>query len=310
MVDLAEFAKEMIRTPARLKPGDTIGIVAPAGPFDKKLFERGLAVLESMGFQFVVSDRLFMQKGYLAGSDTHRADLINRLFEDQAIQAIVCARGGFGSMRILPLLDFELIRRHPKIFVGFSDVSALLSALCAQCQMVVFHGPVITTLADAPRETKDGLLAAVSSDRPVEIQLTGGRTIRPGVASGPVCGGNLTTLCHLVGTPFSPCFADQILFFEDRGEETYRIDRMLFQMKLAGCFDELAGLVLGTFTDCGALENIYKIIANLFADVDIPILAGLDAGHGNPNITIPMGVEATLDADRHLLTYHQAATAG
>ena len=305
---MAEFAKEMIRIPARLKPGDTIGIVAPAGSFNKKLFESGLGVLESLGFRLSVPDRIFEQKGYLAGSDIHRANLINRLFEDQAIQAIVCARGGFGSMRTLPLLDFDLIRRHPKIFIGFSDVSAILSVLYTQCQMVAFHGPVTTTLADACRETRDGLLAAVSSDRPVEIHLTGGRTIRPGFASGPVVGGNLTTLCHLVGTPYAPCFANQILFLEDRGEETYRIDRMLFQMKLAGCFDKLAGLVLGAFTDCGPLENIYKIIGNIFAEDDIPIMAGLDAGHMNLNITLPIGLDATLDTDRNVMSYHRAAT--
>jgi len=307
---LAHPKKEPIRIPARLKPGDTVGIVAPAGPFNKKIFASGIRALESMGFRVLVPGTLFERKGYLAGSDGHRADLINRLFEDREIQAIVCARGGFGSMRTLPLLDFELIRRNPKVFVGFSDVSALLAALCVEGHMVAFHGPVVTTLANAPEETKAGLLAAVSSDRRIEIRLSRGKTLRSGSVSGRVCGGNLTTLCHLVGTPFAPRFVDGILFLEDHGEQTYRIDRMLYQMKLAGCFDGLAGLMLGTFTECGPLKDIYKIVTNVFEDTAIPILAGLDAGHGEQNITFPIGLAATLDADRHSVSYHRAATTG
>ena len=305
---MAENSKDVIRTPARLRPGDTIGIIAPAGSFDRKQFESGLGVLKNMGFQLNVPGNLLDPKGYLAGSDAHRADLVNKLFADKTIQAIVCARGGFGSMRILPLLDFELIRRHPKIFVGFSDISAILSALYTRCCMIAFHGPVVTSLADASHKTKDALLTAVSSSRPVEFQPNNGLTIRPGTAKGSVCGGNLTTLCHLVGTPFMPSFAGRILFLEDCGEQTYRIDRMLFQMKLSGCFENLAGLVLGSFTDCGSMESIVKIIGNVFDDDDLPILAGLDAGHGSHNFAFPIGLEATLDADRQVLKYHRAAT--
>ena len=137
-----------------------------------------------------------------------------------------------------------------------------------------------------------------------------GVTVKPGSGAGILCGGNLNTLCHLVGTPFAPRFANRILFLEDRAEAPYRIDRMLMQMKLAECFQGLTGIVLGSFEDCGPIEDIINIIKEIFADCQIPIMAGLDAGHGNHNLTLPMGVEATLDADRHLLSYRRAATTG
>ncbi len=294
--------------PARLMPGDTIGIVAPASSFDMEKFYSGITVLESMGFRTSVPDDLFIKNGYLAGPDAHRANLVNRFFADRRIKAIVCARGGYGSIRILSLLDFGSIRKNPKIFVGFSDISALLSVLYAKCGLVAFHGPMVTTLGDADQKTREAIFSVLSSDMKLEIRLENGVTIKHGLASGPVSGGNLTTLCHLVGTPFEPDFKGHILFLEDRGEEVYRIDRMLTQMKIAGCFDGLAGLILGSFEDCGTINEIVRIVDDIFKADPIPILAGFEAGHGRSNITIPMGLEATLDADRHLLSFHEPAT--
>ena len=300
--------KKTTLVPARLKPGDTIGIVAPAGPFDTEKFYRGLEVLEAMGFQTSFSDDLFIKKGYLAGSDTHRAELVNRFFADKKIKAIVCARGGFGSLRILPLLDYEAIQKNPKIFVGFSDISALLSALYTKCGLVTFHGPMVTTLGNATQKTRDDLFLAFTAEKNLTIKPRQGVTIKPGKASGPVAGGNLTTLCHLIGTPFEPNFKGHILFLEDQGEASYRIDRLLTQMKIAGCLKGLTGLVLGSFEDCGPINEIFRIVQNTFKGDTIPILAGFDAGHGNSNSTIPMGLEATLDADKHLLLFHAPAT--
>ena len=248
--------KKLIRPP-RLKPGDTIGIVAPAGPFDPKIFAQGLSVMESMGFQILVSDEIFEKTGYLAGNDTRRARLVNQLFKDPAVNAIVCARGGFGSFRILPLVDFDAIRENPKVFIGFSDITALLTAITTRSELVSFHGPVVTTLAGAPEVTRNTLLGAVSSDEPLEVQPADGIVIQAGRARGTLIGGNLTTLCHLLGTPFEPSFKHRILLLEDRGEALYRIDRMLLQMKLAGCFDDIAGLVLGSFEGCGSLDGIF-----------------------------------------------------
>jgi len=299
--------KKNIRPP-RLKPGDTIGIVAPAGSFDPKIFSQGLSTLESLGFRTRVSDEIFEKTGYLAGNDAQRARLVNRLFKDPAVNAIVCARGGFGSLRILPLVDFNVIRENPKVFIGFSDISALLTSITSRSGLVSFHGPNVTTLAKAPEMTRNTLLGAISSEEPLELQPANGVAIQAGRAQGPIIGGNLTTLCHLLGTPFQAGFKDQILLFEDRGEAPYRIDRMVSQMKLAGCFEGIAGLVLGSFEDCGTQDGIYQIFKEHFQDTPIPILAGFDIGHGKQNMTIPFGIEAVLDTDQQVLSFGEPAT--
>jgi len=301
---------ENIRVPARIKPGDTIGVVAPAGPFDRETFFRGIRVIENMGFKLFIPPELFEKKRYLAGSDRHRVRFVNRLFADKSIDGIICARGGYGSMRILPLLDLGVIKSNPKVFVGFSDITTLLSTLSTSCNLVTFHGPVVTSLVGASEETKQSLLDSVSSGKKLEIELSGGRTVKSGVATGKVCGGNLTILCHLIGTPFAPSYKNRILFLEDRGEAPYRIDRMLVHMKLAGCFRKVAGIILGSFEECGPIEDIIEIMADIFEDFPIPVLAGFEAGHGKHNLTIPLGIEATLDADKHTLFYHRAATSG
>ena len=303
--------KEMkIRVPVRIKPGDTIGIVAPAGPFDRQTFMRGARIIEDMGFKIFMPPGLFEKNRYLAGVDKHRVQIINQMFADNSIDAVICARGGYGSMRILPMLDYDAIKNNPKVFIGFSDITILLSVLFTRCNLVTFHGPVVTSLADALEETKLSLFSNVTSESNLEIKLSGGITINPGVAAGEVCGGNLTMLCHLVGTPYAPDFENKILLLEDRGEAPYRIDRMLVHMELAGCFKGLSGIILGTFEKCGPIEDVFNTIAEIFKKYHVPILAGLDAGHGNYNLTIPLGIEATLDADRHSLTYQRAATTG
>jgi len=299
-----------IRLPARLTPGGRIGIVAPAGPYDPELFSRGIRIWEQMGFEVHVPENLLDARGYLAGADGHRAEFVNRLFADRTIDAIVCARGGYGSLRTLQLLDYDVIAKNPKIFVGFSDITALLTVLFDRCGLVTFHGPVVTSLAEASENSQQSLWQAVSSDRAPEIPIPDGVAVSSGSGSGIMGGGNLNTLCHLVGTPFAPSFANKILFLEDRAEAPYKIDRMLMQMKLAGCFQEVAGVALGSFEDCGPIDDILRIVQDAFADFRVPILAGLDAGHGSHNLTLPMGVEAALDADRHLLTYQRTATTG
>jgi muramoyltetrapeptide carboxypeptidase len=294
--------------PPSLKPGDTMGIVAPAGPFDPDKFMKGKAVLESMGFQTIFDDSIFQKNGFLAGTDFQRADQVNHLFADPSVQAIICARGGYGSMRILSLLDFETIQKNPKIFLGFSDISALLSVFYDQCGLVTFHGPLVTTLARATEKTIMAMKTALVSDTSLELISEDGLVIKPGVCSGLMAGGNLTTLCHLVGTPFAPNFKGKILLLEDVGEMPYRIDRMLTQMKLAECFNDMAGLILGTFKKCGHLNDIVDIFDNIFKDTDIPILAGFDMGHGIHNLTVPMGMRATLDTDKKQLLFHEPAT--
>ena len=295
--------------PPRLNPGDTIGIAAPAGPFDPEKFMKGKTVLESMGFQTFFDEGIFQKHGFLAGTDIQRADQVNRLFADPTVQAIVCARGGYGSMRILPLLDFKTIQTNPKIFLGFSDISALLSVLHDHCGLITFHGPVVTTLGNATEKTIMAMKTALTSDAALDLIPEDGMVIKPGVCSGILAGGNLTTLCHLAGTSYASNFKGKILLLEDVGEMSYRIDRMLTQMKLAGCFNGISGLILGAFKECGHLNEIVEIFNNIFENADIPILAGFDMGHGEHNLTIPMGLGATLDTDKKRLLFDEPATA-
>ncbi|MFO7751247.1 MAG: LD-carboxypeptidase [Desulfobacteraceae bacterium] len=286
----------------KLKPGDTLGVCAPSGSFDPELFEQGLGVMRSMGFQVHVPRNLGRRKRYLAGSDSHRARMLEALFLDENIHGIICARGGFGAMRTLPHIDYELVKNNTKPFVGFSDASALLSVLEERCFCPVFHGPVVTSLARASRRTADSLFSALTGC--VEaFPVKRGRSLLPGSAAGIVSGGNLATLCHLTGTAFQPDFKNKIVFLEDVGEAPYKIDRMLCHMKMAGVFSGVKGVVAGSFEGCGSFEMIDDILSEVFEDLDVPLLAGLDAGHGEHNLCLPLGGRAELNADSHALRF-------
>jgi muramoyltetrapeptide carboxypeptidase len=293
--------------PRALKPGDTIGIAAPASPFDPEAFDGGVAVLESMGYQVQIPEGLFERNGYLAGSDSERASLLMGLFEDDSIRAIFCARGGFGSMRLLPLLDFETICSRPRILMGFSDITALLIVVNNWCRTVTFHGPLVTTLGKGSEKTRTALTDAVASSKPFALSPDEGVVINAGKASGRLLGGNLTSLSHLMGTPYEPSFKGCLLFLEDRGEAPYRIDRMLSQLRLGGHLDGVAGVVLGSFQDCGSLEHVYSIVKDAFSFTGVPVMAGFAFGHGTENITIPIGVEAELNTEDGILAFQEEA---
>lgn len=295
-------------TPPRLKPGDLIGVAAPASPFNASLFEAGLDVIENMGFRVHVPAPVFKKSGYYAGSDLERAGVLNRLFADPKIKGIICARGGFGSMKTLPFLDYAGVGKNPKAIVGFSDVSALLSVLEARCGLVTFHGPMVTTLGRAPLETRRAFVTSLTGNERISMHARNGVCLSPGTAEGPVIGGNLATLCHLVGTPFEPTFADKILLLEDCGEACYRIDRMLTQMKMAGCFNGVAGIALGRFFECGDEKEIYRIVKGVFKGDDIPIMAGFDVGHGDCNMMVPLGLEAVMDTTEGIIRFTRPAT--
>jgi len=289
--------------PRPLKPGDTIGIAAPASPFDMGLFETGCSVIRSMGFKVDVDDVIYRKNRWLAGTDIQRANHLNHLFEDQKVKAIMCARGGYGSMRLLPFLDIDSIRNNPKIFMGFSDISALLVFFYQRCGFVTFHGPVVTMLGKKDLVTMDSVAACLTSGRPVTIRSDEGKVIRFGTAAGPVLCSNLTTLCHLCGTPFMPDLKGHILVVEDCGEKPYRIDRMFSQLKLSGHLDQIAGLGLGSFEHCGDGDDLDGIIKDLFGDNSIPVMGGLPVGHGSTNVTVPVGLFAVLDTDKRHLAY-------
>ena len=292
-----------LRIPPRLSAGDTIGIAAPGSPFDRARFQQGVAVLAGMGFRVAFDEDLFERRGYLAGPDAHRAALLNGLFADPAVKAIFCARGGYGTLRLIEHLDWAAIRRNPKLLVGFSDVTNLHAALWSRCRMVSLHGPNVTGLAQADDQTRAAVLAALSGEAPVALTLSEGVTLQSGAARGIVLGGNLTCLCHLIGTGFHPRFERRLLFLEDRGEAPYRIDRMLTQMVQAGCLQGLAGVILGNFTACGPPQAVLEIFRERLGGHGVPMLAGLEAGHEQRNLPLPLGLEAVLDADARTLCY-------
>ncbi|MDA8402800.1 MAG: LD-carboxypeptidase [Desulfobacteraceae bacterium] len=303
-------AVSSILLPERLSSGDTVAVIAPSSPFDREKFQKGIFVLEEMGLRPLFSDGIFETRGYLAGPDAHRARLIHDSFMDPAVKGIFCARGGYGALRLLELLDFELIAAHPKVFIGCSDVSVLLNVFYSRCGLAAFHGPMMQSLGEAAQPTKQAFIDCLFSGNPVTVTAENRVVIRSGSCSGIVSGGNLTTLCHLVGTPYQPDFLGHIVLLEDVGEQPYRIDRMLTHMRMAGCFEGIAGLALGSFRDCGQPDEIYRIFDNVFDAGSVPILAGFDVGHDEPNLTVPFGIRAMLDADNGRLSYDASAVAG
>lgn len=294
--------------PRRLNHGDTIGVVAPAGVVQTELFRSGIAVLQKMGFKTQVAEQTFYKKGYLAGSDRQRADTMNAFIRDPGVKAIMCARGGYGCMRILDLIDYSALQKNPKPIVGFSDVTALLMAAYVRCGLVTIHGPVVTSLAAADRYTRESLSQILSGQSAVRLTSPGGPVICPGVCEARVLAGNLTLLSHLIGTPFAAYAAGHILLLEDLNEAPYRIDRMLTHLHLAGFFKDIAGIALGTFEDCGSPEKLHHLFHDRFKDLGIPVLAGFDVGHGRRNLPVPFGLEATLDTNHKALIYKMPAT--
>jgi muramoyltetrapeptide carboxypeptidase len=281
--------------PKRLKTGDTIGIVAPAGPFDRELFEQGIAVIQSMGFATKTDPRIFSRQGYLAGADASRAAQFNAMMADTGVKAVMSARGGYGSLRMLEALDYKSIGSNAKAFIGFSDITALHRAMFIRSSMVTFHGPMVTTLPLSDGQSRLSWYRALTEPFAPPFDLSCARVLKSGSAEGVLAGGNLATLCHLTGTSLSTGFRGQILLLEDIGEAPYRIDRMLTQMKMAGLFAGLAGLVLGSFEDCGSNDEIDALVLERFADMSIPVVAGVCAGHGRCNWTVPLGLMARLD---------------
>ncbi|MEE9122092.1 MAG: LD-carboxypeptidase [Syntrophobacteria bacterium] len=295
--------------PPRLRPGDRVGVLAPASPCPVNELEIGCAILEKLGLEVVVDvGSESLQSGYLAGSDGYRASRFNQFVQDSEIKGLFCARGGYGSLRILPELSYDRLRSTPKPLVGFSDITALLLACYRQTGLVCFHGPTVSSLATADQNTVDSLWKALSTTEPVQLHFPEALCLKPGSGVGTVLGGNFTTLSHLLGTSFFPSFAGAILFLEDRGEPPYRIDRMLTQLLHTGFFGDIAGLILGDFSDSGSHDELNELVQERLVSTSFPILSGAPIGHEQQNLTLPLGLPATLDAEAGTLTYHQAAS--
>jgi len=278
-----------------------VGVAAPAGPFNEARFKTGLARLESLGLKTRCPGDIFKQDGFLAGTDENRAETINTLLNDEEVRAIFCARGGYGSMRILDRINLSLIKAKPRIMIGFSDVTALLLALHHATGLVTFHGPVITSLSQADEETTSMLKRTLFGQPVFPLALKDIRVIMPGQAEGPLLGGNLTILIHLLATPVLPNLDGAILFLEDTGESPYRLDRMLTTLRLSGVLERCSGIIFGEFNDCGSSSEVHGVLERNLAGFHGPVVADFPVGHGSRNLTLPLGPRAILDTQARSL---------
>ncbi len=304
----------------KLKFGDTIGLIAPSGAVRTPgALDRAIAETERMGFRVKVGESCTSKYGYLSGTDEVRARDVNRMFLDDEVDAIVCIRGGYGTMRILDQLDYEAIAAHPKIFVGFSDITALHIAMLEKTGLVTFHGPMaVSSWSDGPLDefSLESLYRSLMRAEPAGDLANppeyGKQTVNPGICEGQLVGGNLTLIAGTIGTPWQLDTTDRIIFIEDVGERTYCLDRMLTQMRLAGMFEKCAGVVFGDFADC-PIEypafgcSLEEIIDDVVKPCGKPIFTGLRCGHCSPKLTLPFGVRCRLDADNCTLTVLESA---
>jgi muramoyltetrapeptide carboxypeptidase len=260
----------------------------------------------------VIDKAVFAKTGFLAGSDDERAELFVKAFATETVEAVWTARGGYGALRLLEKLDesIDTIKANPKLFIGFSDVTVIHSWLIEKCGFVTVHGPNVTTLSKIDRYSKAQIFDLLTGkDRAFSIFSKNIRTINPGKAKGIVKGGNLATLVSLLGTPYEPDFKDSILFIEDVGEVPYRVDRLVTQMRLAGKFNGIKGLVLGEFSyrefrpPAEKYVNANAIVESMKLDKSVPVISNFPAGHGQQNMAFLLGAVAVLDTESRSLKY-------
>jgi len=297
-------SEEVLVKPPLLRKGDCVGLIAPSSPFRQDALDAGIRFLKNEGFRVKQQpDLLERRKGFLAGGDRDRADEIDRMFEDPEVNAVFVVRGGYGAQRILDRLDAGRIRRHPKIFLGYSDATCLLTFLLQTVRMVCFHGPLVNEMGFLSDVTRSFLLRLLTRAEPLgPIPVGDIRWIRKGYVRAPIVGGNLSLLCSTLGTPWELEPAGKILFLEDRGEKPYRVDRMLVQLRQAGKLSSIAGLLLGEFLGAqpGEQEGREKkamdeVLEGNTKDLGIPVACGLPLGHGRDNVPLPLGIPAEMD---------------
>lgn len=311
--------------PERLCLGDTVGIVAPASPPpDPNAIDRALEAMERYGFKPRLGQHVRARHGFLAGGDRERACDLMEMFGDKKVKAILCLRGGYGSARLLELLDYDLIRRNAKILSGFSDITSLHCALAKKVNLISIHAPMLNgglSAKDVPEFTRSSFLRTVTEPKPAGSIAEGSdrdkiSVLRGGMAEGRLIGGNLSVLCAAIGTPFEPAFKGRILFLEDIGEKPYRLDRMLTQLLNAGILKQVAGVAVGVNRDCedpgahGAKEfrqSSMDVIKERLSNLRVPVVVGLPFGHMAVNATIPVGARALLDGDKGDLVITEAA---
>lgn len=306
--------------PGRLRKGMTIGLVSPASNVaEDEDIRFAMDVVSSLGFAVKPGQNLFQRNQYLAGTDQQRAHDLNAMFADPEVDGIFCLRGGYGSSRLLPLLDYPLIAANPKVLMGYSDITALHCAIHKLTGLVTFHGPIAgqnftdysyQAFRQTLLEARPGQILAApppfEDPAPGRVEDENRITLfSGGVAQGPLLGGSLSLLTHLMGTPYQPDFAGRILFLEDVHEAPYRVDRMLTQLQLAGVLDQVAGIALGKFTEAQTSKNTFsmeQVLSERTAGLGVPVVRGLMIGHVEDQAVVPVGAMARLDGDAGTLT--------
>ena len=304
----------MFKPPA-LRPDDTIGIIAPGSPITAEQLAAGVQELERRGFRTRYRKDILAAERYLAGSLERRLTEFYELWEDPQVCAVIAARGRYGCQHLLPFLDAARIRKHPKILVGYSDLTALQLFLVQDCELVTFHGPMVTKdFAEGPTHYDWDSFERILCHPTPQGKLTspGTSTLIGGTATGRLVGGCLSLIAALIGTPWQLETQNSILFLEDVAERPFRLDRMLHQMKLAGMFEQVRGILFGEMYDCTipseAGYQIEDLCFDLIKDIGVPTLFGWQSGHSPmKNRTLPLGIQVKLDADRQQLELLEAA---
>ncbi len=290
--------------PPPLRPGDLIGIVHPAGPIrDHRAFHEGLEALHAFGLRLRHIPPEGEGSDYLAGTDRQRLRDFHQLWADAEVRALVAARGGYGCLRLVKDLDWNFLRRHPKWLIGFSDLTVLLNAITQETGLLTLHGPMISSLSRSDTASVQAYKNMLHGDFP-PYSPAGLEVLRGGISQGRLAGGNLTTLSHLLASPWQVPTQGCILFLEDTAEPMYTIDRMLTQLALAGCLDGLAGLILGSF-DLGhedrlaqlrLQEQVWQRVLDLTQGSNYPIWGAFPFGHQRENLPLPVGMEAVMQS--------------
>jgi len=292
-----------------LTTSPTIGIIAPASPESKEYIDEKILSFQNLGFNIKKGKHLYDKLGYLAGNDRDRAHDLNSMFEDKNIHAIICLRGGYGSIRMAPYLDLKIIKKNPKPFFGYSDITLLLNYIYKKCNFPTFHGPMITSNFN-DIATKEYFLRIIANRKEIitynlnyvchdEFIIFNNKNF-----SGNIVGGNLSIICSTIGTPYEIKFNNNILLIEDVNESPYAVDRMLSQLICCGKLKKISGIIIGDFTNCTS-ENttltITDIIKEKLVKLNIPIIYGLKLGHSYPNLTIPIGSKFKFSSKENLL---------
>lgn len=306
--------------PKRLKQGDTIGLVSPASYISQEQLDESIENLENLGFKVKYNEAIKDKYGYLAGSDSARAEDLNRMFADRNINAIMTVRGGYGCARMLDFIDYKLIKKNPKIIIGYSDITSLLYAIYSKTGLVCFHGPVGTsTFNDYSIQNAKNILIDATPNYEMKNSYMDSdqiEIIKEGIGEGELIGGNLSIVVSMIGTEYDIDTKNKIIFLEDVGEEPYRIDRMLTQMKQAGKFKNCSGVALGVFKNCEKAKDdpefensltLSQVFTDILGDLNVPVIYGLSFGHIENKFTLPFRVNAKLDSYSKSLTILEKA---